>query len=243
MRAARKGCDKVVVSLFVNPTQFGPGEDLEQYPRQLEDDLRMAAEVGVDVVFAPGAGEMYAPDHRTWVDVEGLDRVLCGASRAGHFRGVATVVAKLFHLVRPDVAFFGRKDYQQSVVIRRMVFDLDFGVEVRVLPTVREPDGVAMSSRNVYLTPANREKATALIQALRAGQEAFAAGETGGGEILAAIRNVLESTEGLAPEYVAVVNPDSLEPARTVDAQSVALVAARLGETRLIDNVVLGVPE
>lgn len=243
IRAARQSCDKVVVSIFLNPTQFGPHEDLDLYPRQIEKDLKLAADAGADLVFAPSAGEMYGPDHRTFVSVEGISGILCGASRPGHFRGVATVVAKLFHLVEPDVAWFGRKDYQQTVVIRRMVRDLDFPVEVRVRPTVREPEGLAMSSRNVYLDLDSRKKALALIHALRSVQEAFAEGETNGEELAARARNMIETTPDLQLEYAVVVHPDTLEAVKTAARGSVCLVAARLGETRLIDNVVLGVPE
>jgi pantoate--beta-alanine ligase len=230
----------VIVSVFVNPTQFGPEEDLERYPRQVEEDLRAASEAGADLVFAPSRDDVYAEGHRTWVTVEGLSEVLCGARRPGHFRGVTTIVAKLLNLVRPDVAFFGRKDYQQSVVIRRMVEDLDFGVEIRVLPTVREEDGLALSSRNAYLLPEEREKATQVIRALRAAQAAFAEGERRGSELAAVARAVFEGTEGLEPEYAVVVHPDTLEPVETADERSVALAAVRLGKTRLIDNVILG---
>jgi pantoate--beta-alanine ligase len=241
MRAARASCDKVVVTLFVNPTQFGPGEDLDRYPRQLEKDLRLATGEGVDVVFAPEPAEVYSPDHRTSIEVVGFDSIYCGASRPDHFRAVATVVAKLLNLARPAVAFFGQKDYQQSVVIRRMVRDLDFEAEVAVLPTVREEDGLALSSRNQYLNTSEREQAPVLYKALTAAREAFLAGEREGETLLATIRDVLESATEFVPEYAVVVHPETLEPVRVVGEDGAAvLLAGNFGATRLIDNILLG---
>jgi pantoate--beta-alanine ligase len=240
MRAARRECDLVIVSLFVNPAQFGPDEDLSSYPRRLDADLSKAAAENVDLVFAPEADAIYPAGAPTFVNVEELTDRWCGESRPGHFRGVTTVVAKLFHLVRPDVAFFGRKDYQQSVVIRRMVDDLFFPVEVRVLPTARESDGLAMSSRNAYLTAADRERATCLWRGMSAAREAFDAGERTVETLVAKVRDVLEATDGVEPEYVAIVDPDSLSPLTTVEERAVILLAVRLGGTRLIDNLVLG---
>ena len=172
VRQARAACDLVVVSVFVNPAQFSPGEDLERYPRDLVRDSRMLAEAGADVLFAPESGAIYRPGHDTWVDVPGLAAGLCGPFRPGHFRGVATVVTKLFNIVRPDIAWFGQKDAQQAALLVRMAEDLDFGVRIVVAPTVREPDGLAMSSRNAYLTPAEREAAPALYAALREAERA-----------------------------------------------------------------------
>jgi len=244
MRAARKTCDKVVVSLFVNPTQFGPGEDLQRYPLQQEKDLRLATQVGVDVVFAPEVSEIYRDGHRTWVSVEGLDSVFCGASRPEHFRGVTTIVAKLFNLMKPHVAFFGQKDYQQSVVIRQMVEDLDMGVRLAVLPTVREPDGLALSSRNLYLDAEERPQAAVLNRVLNLAAERFAAGEREVETLIAAMREILETVPAFVPEYLAIVDPRTLEPVRIVeDAGAAVLLAGQLGKTRLIDNILLGVAQ
>jgi pantoate--beta-alanine ligase len=241
IRAARAECDLVVMSLFVNPTQFGPGEDLDRYPRDEERDLRLAAEAGADLVFAPPVSEVYAPDASTAVEVTGpLTNVLDGDSaRRGpeHFRGVTTVVAKLFNLVGPDVAYFGQKDAQQAVVIRRMVRDLDFPVRVEVLPTVREADGLAMSSRNAYLEPADRERATALSRALGAAEQEALAGSLADG--LAAARRELAAA-AIEPEYLEARDAETLEPVEWLaDRPVLVLVAARVGAARLIDNVLI----
>jgi pantoate--beta-alanine ligase len=244
LRAARASCDVVVMSLFVNPTQFGEGEDLDEYPRDEERDVRLAGETGVDVVFAPAVDEVYPEGFASFVAVEGLTEVLDGdpALRgASHFRGVTTVVAKLFNLVRPDVAFFGQKDAQQAVVLRRMVRDLDFPVEIVVAPTVREPDGLALSSRNAYLSPDERERAVALSRALGAAREAAADG--GPTEpALEAGRRVLAAA-GVEPEYLEARYADDLTPAESFNGRPVLVaVAARVGPARLIDNVVVGAP-
>jgi pantoate--beta-alanine ligase len=239
IRGARECCDKVVVSLFVNPTQFGAGEDLESYPRQLDEDRVLASDAGADVVFAPSPEAMYPPGAKTWVFVEGLSEVLCGASRPTHFRGVTTIVAKLVNLVRPDFAFFGQKDFQQTVVIRRMVRDLNMGVEVRVLPTVREPDGLALSSRNRYLSAEERKRAACLFRSLSAARDAHREGERSAEALIGIVGEVLTGA-GVDPEYVAVVDAETLEPLSTVDRPGAILVAARVGPARLIDNVVLG---
>jgi pantoate--beta-alanine ligase len=220
-RAARAECDTVVVSLFVNPPQFGPTEDLARYPRDEERDARLAEEAGADVLFAPTAAEMYPPGFATWVDVEGLGGE--GAARPGHFRGVATVCLKLFNIVRPDAAYFGQKDAQQAALLRHLVRDLNLGLELRVLPTVRDPDGLALSSRNVYLAREERERALALPRALEAGQAAHAAGF----DPVTAARAALN---GLEPEYVELVD---------IEGATVLAAAAHVGATRLIDNVVL----
>jgi pantoate--beta-alanine ligase len=217
MRAARVECEQVVVSLFVNPAQFAANEDLDRYPRDEERDVRNAQEAGVDVLFIASAEEMYPPGFATWVDVEEAGGE--ASARPGHFRGVATVCLKLFNLVRPDVAFFGQKDAQQVAVLRRMVRDLDVGVHIRVLPTVRDADGLALSSRNAYLSPAERDRALALPRALEAARLAS--------DPVAAARAALN---GLEPEYVELL--------RVGDA-TLLTAAARIGETRLIDNVVL----
>jgi pantoate--beta-alanine ligase len=240
LRAARAECDVVVMSLFVNPTQFGAGEDLDRYPRDEERDLELAAEAGADIVWAPPAEEVYPGGFATHVEVEGLTEVLCGdPSRRGpeHFRGVTTVVAKLFNSVQPDVAYFGQKDAQQAVVIRRMVSDLDFPVRIEVLPTVREADGLAMSSRNAYLGPRAREQATALSRALRAAEEAAPVG--GLAAALDAARGVLGNA-GVEPEYLEARDAEDLTPVVELAGRPVLIaVAARLGGARLIDNVVV----
>jgi pantoate--beta-alanine ligase len=244
LRAARGRCDVVVMSLFVNPTQFGPGEDLATYPRDEARDAQLAREAGVDLVYAPVADEVYPEGFATAVEVGGgLTEVLEGAPEArgpGHFRGVTTVVAKLLNTVRPDVVFFGQKDAQQAVVIRRMARDLDFEVEVVVLPTVREPDGLAMSSRNAYLSDAERRRATALSRALRAAESVAASGEARVDAALAAATAELERA-GIEPEYLEARDAETLAPATSLNGRPVLLaVAARVGEARLIDNVVIG---
>lgn len=241
LRAARAECDLVVMSLFVNPTQFGPGEDLDRYPRDEERDLRLAAEAGVDIVYAPPVEAVYPEGFATQVEVDGgLTNVLDGdpARRgSGHFRGVTTVVAKLFNSVGPDVAYFGQKDAQQVAVIRRMVRDLDMPVRIEVLPTVREPDGLAMSSRNAYLDPRERERATALSRALRAAEVTArreglpAALEVASAELRAA---------GIEPEYLEARDAETLNPVAESNGRPVLIaVAAQLGEARLIDNVLI----
>ena len=243
LTAARERCDVVVMSLFVNPAQFGPGEDLEAYPRDEARDLELAAEAGVDLVYAPSATEVYPAGFSTSVEVAGLTEVLDGdPQRRGpeHFRGVTTVVAKLFNAVGPELAFFGQKDAQQAVVIRRMARDLDFPVEIVVVPTVREPDGLAMSSRNAYLDPAERERAAALSRALRAAERAVEAGETSTEPALAAARAELAAA-GIEPEYLEARDAEDLTPARNFNGRPILVaVAARVGPARLIDNVVIG---
>jgi pantoate--beta-alanine ligase len=244
LRAARERCDVVVMSLFVNPAQFGPGEDLATYPRDEARDLALAEANGVDVVFAPPLEEIYPERFATTVEVGGgLTDVLDGAPEQrgpGHFRGVTTVVAKLFNVVRPDVAYFGQKDAQQAVVIRRMVRDLDFAVEIEVLPTVREPDGLAMSSRNAYLSPEDRERALALSRALRAAESAAESGETRTEAVLAAARAALDGA-GIEAEYLEARDAGTLTPAASLNGRPVLIaVAARVGPARLIDNTVIG---
>ena len=244
LRTARERCDVVVLSLFVNPAQFGPGEDLAGYPRDEGRDLELASQGGADLVFAPSATEVYPDGFATAVDVEGgLTDVLCGApDRRGpeHFRGVTTVVAKLFNIVHPDLAFFGQKDAQQALVLRRMARDLDFPVEIVVLPTVREADGLAMSSRNAHLTPDDRRRAVALRRALQAAEEAAAAGTEETSAALAAARGELEAA-GIEPEYLEARDAESLLPAQSFDGRPVLVaVAARVGDARLIDNTIIG---
>jgi pantoate--beta-alanine ligase len=237
MRAARDRCDEVVVSLFVNPAQFEETADLAAYPRDEARDAAEAAELGVDVLFAPPAEEVYPPGFATAVRVEGLADVLEGAHRgAGHFAGVCTVVAKLLNVVTPDVAFFGQKDAQQVAVVRRMVRDLDLPVALDVVPTVREADGLAMSSRNRRLDPGERDRALALSRALRAAERAVTAGERDAAVIERSARGAMG---GVEPEYLALVDPDSFEPVQQVNGRVLVAVAARIGATRLIDNTLV----
>jgi pantoate--beta-alanine ligase len=243
LEAARERCELVVMSLFVNPAQFQPGEDLDAYPRDEQRDLELAEARGVDLVFAPAVDQVYPSGFATSVEVEGgLTAVLDGdPSRRGpaHFRGVTTVVAKLFNAVGPQLAFFGQKDAQQAVVIRRMTRDLDFPVEIVVVPTVREPDGLAMSSRNAYLGPAERERAAALSRALRAAQTAVAEGERETEAVLAAAREELAAA-GIEPEYLEARDAEDLAPVRSFNGRPVLVaLAARVGQARLIDNVVI----
>jgi pantoate--beta-alanine ligase len=244
LRAARERSDVVVMSLFVNPAQFGAGEDIESYPRDEAHDARLAQDAGVDLFYAPAVEEIYPDGFATAVTVDGgLTDVLCGApQRRGpaHFRGVTTVVAKLLNSVAPDVAFFGQKDAQQAIVIRRMVLDLDFPVEIHVLPTVREPDGLAMSSRNAYLDADERERATGLIRALRAAEAVAESGETRAQAALDAALAELERA-GIEPEYLEARDAQTLAPAESLNGRRVLVaVAARVGRVRLIDNLVIG---
>jgi pantoate--beta-alanine ligase len=242
MRGARADNDVVVVSLFVNPAQFGPGEDLDSYPRDEARDSELAEREGVDVLFAPPVEEVYPGGFATTVSVDRLTTVLDGdpARRGqGHFDGVATVVTKLFNMVQPDRAYFGQKDAQQAVVIKRLVRDLDIPVQVEVLPTVREADGLAMSSRNVYLSPDERERALALSRALDAAQREVAAGRRDAEAVLAAARKELDARD-VEPEYLELRSADDLSPAQRVNGRTLLAVAARVGRARLIDNTVLG---
>jgi len=243
IRRARESCELVVVSLFVNPTQFADGEDLDTYPQDEERDAQLAEAQGVDVLWAPSSDEMYPEGFATAVEVdERLTGVLDGdPARRGpsHFRGVTTVVAKLFNCVQPDVAFFGQKDGQQAVIVRRMTGDLDFPVEIEVLPTVREEDGLAMSSRNAYLDEAERERAKALSRALRAAADAAEGGERSAGAIVAAATEELRSA-GIEPEYVEARDAEDLSPVAELNGRPVLIaVAARVGGARLIDNVIV----
>jgi len=244
LRAARRRCDVVVMSLFVNPAQFGPGEDLDSYPRNEARDAELAERAGVDLIYAPPVDEVYPEGFATGVEVGGgLTKVLDGEPNqrgTGHFRGVTTMVAKLLNSVAPDLVFFGQKDAQQAIVIQRMVRDLDFPVEVDVLPTVREPDGLAMSSRNAYLTPEERRRAAALIRALRAAESVAESGETRPQVALDAARAELEWA-GIEPEYLEAREADGLAPAESLNGRPVLVaVAARVGRARLIDNLVIG---
>jgi pantoate--beta-alanine ligase len=245
LREARRRADDggrrglALATIFVNPTQFGPGEDLSSYPRDLAGDLATCAEAGIDLVLAPpDPALVFAPGHQTWVDVEQASQGLCGASRPGHFRGVATVVAKLFNLTRPHLAIFGEKDWQQLAVIRAMVRELAFGVEIVGMPIVREPDGLARSSRNAYLRPEQRQAALALSRALLEARDAVAAGRRQAAGLAATARARLTAA-GARIDYVEVVHPLTLQPVAEAVPGSVMLLAAFIGTTRLIDNLVL----
>ncbi len=239
VRAARARCGVVVVSIFVNPTQFGPNEDFSKYPRTFERDCKLLEAERVDFVFAPSVEEMYPKGATTWVTVEGLSEKLCGRSRTGHFRGVTTVVAKLFHAVAPDYAFFGQKDAAQATIIRSMVRDLDFGVEIMVCPIVRESDGLAMSSRNAYLDPAQRKSAAVLYRALMRIQTLADKGERSAARLMDEGKSVLAEQPGIRLDYLAIVHPETLDPVADISRGALVAVAAFVGTTRLIDNLVL----
>ncbi len=239
VRAARNSCGIVAASIFVNPTQFGPNEDLAKYPRSFERDRQLLEKEGVELLFAPPVEEMYPAGTVTWVNVEGLSEMLDGRSRPGHFRGVTTVVAKLFHIVEPDAAFFGQKDAAQVAIIRRMVRDLNFAVEIVVVPIVREPDGLAMSSRNAYLDLQQRKQALALSRSVMLVKELARQGERSAARLIAAAREELATEPAVRLDYFEIVNPETLGPVEDVSCGALAAVAAFVGTTRLIDNVLI----
>lgn len=242
MRTARSENDVVIASIFVNPTQFGPKEDLARYPRDQEGDQRKCEAAGVEYLFLPTPQEMYPETPSVFVTVEGIMDVLEGAVRPGHFRGVATVVAKLFNIVKPHRVYFGQKDFQQCVVIKRMVKGLNLDVQVIVMPTVRELDGLAMSSRNSYLSPEQRSQATELYRALKAGEELIRAGLVEPEKVRQKMRAVLLTVEGIQIDYAEVADPDTLAPLDAMQERIVLLIAAKIGTTRLIDNLVITKP-
>lgn len=237
--AARRAGDFVVATIFVNPTQFAPHEDFERYPRSLDADLSALRSASADVVFVPERAEVYRPQHATFVDVGAVAEPLEGRARPGHFRGVATVVLKLFNLATPDRAYFGQKDYQQILVVRQMVGDLDLPIEIRVCPTVREADGLAMSSRNVYLSADERRQATLLYRSLCCAAELVKSGERDAARVEEAMRDCFTSAPQVTIDYLAVVDGESLQPLSVIDRPALAAVAARVGKTRLIDNEIL----
>jgi len=241
VRHARARADVVILTIFVNPTQFGPNEDLSRYPRDEAGDLAKARPAGIDVAFCPPASAMYPAGAQTFVEVRELQQPMCGASRPGHFAGVATIVSKLFHITQPHLAVFGEKDYQQLAIIRRMVRDLDFGIEIASVPIVREPDGLALSSRNAYLSAEQRRAALALSRGLAAAEAAFRAGERSPAALLAAARAPIEAEPLARIDYVELRDADELTPFQvTVDRRAVLALAVFVGATRLIDNRVLG---
>jgi pantoate--beta-alanine ligase len=232
-------CQRTVATIFVNPTQFGPTEDFGRYPRNLEQDVALLA--GADLVFAPSVEEIYPTGHATFVEVDGVSRQWEGAIRPTHFRGVATVVLKLFNLAPVDVAYFGQKDYQQTVVIRQMVADLNVPIEIRVCPTVRELDGLALSSRNAYLSPDERRRALVLSRSLRHAKDLIAAGQRDPKSVTTAMKSLFSETAGVTLDYAALVDPDTIEEVNQLRGRVVAIVAARVGATRLIDNEIIEV--
>jgi len=239
IRAARASCQVVAASIFVNPTQFGPNEDLAKYPRPFERDRELLEKEGVDLLFAPSGEEMYPGGAATWVTVEELSGKLDGRSRPGHFRGVTTIVAKLFHAVEPDAAFFGQKDAAQAAIIRRMVRDLNFPVEIVVCPIVREPDGLAMSSRNAYLDPLQRKQALVLQRSLMLVKQMAGGGKYDAAQLVAAAKELVVGEPGVRLDYFEIVDPDSLDPVNDLSKGALGAVAAFVGTTRLIDNILL----
>jgi pantoate--beta-alanine ligase len=243
VKAARRKADTVVVSIFVNPLQFGPREDLSAYPRDLAGDLAKLGELGVAVAFTPEAAEVFPPGHRTHVEVEDLSTRLCGRARPTHFRGVATVVAKLFAIVQPHHAWFGQKDYQQLLIVRKMVRDLNLEVEIFDVPTVRDADGLALSSRNAYLTPEQRPAALALQQALHVAARVIAKGERSAAKIISNVREVIRAQPGAEIEYISICHPETLHELDTVEVRTLIALAVRVGRARLIDNALIDLRE
>ncbi|HUU52966.1 MAG TPA: pantoate--beta-alanine ligase [Candidatus Heimdallarchaeota archaeon] len=243
VKASLKGADCTVVSIFVNPTQFGPKEDLEEYPRDLARDSRLLEELGVDFQFCPDYTEMYPPDYKTYVEVEDLQDKWEGLSRPGHFRGVCTVVLKLFNIVRPDVAFFGQKDAQQAIVLKRMVSDFNLDVRIEVMPTVREEDGLALSSRNVYLNPEQRQAALCLSRSLNEAVSKIRLGERRTAPLMERMREIIDGEDLAKLDYIAIVDTDSLGPLKEIKKEALIALAVYFGSVRLIDNIMVPAEE
>lgn len=241
IEAAVEQCDFVVVSIFVNPTQFCPGEDFEKYPRPVDADLQIFRESGVDVVFTPTTQQMYGKNNLTWVTVEKLTEPLCGKFRPGHFRGVTTVCAKLFNIVAPDLAYFGQKDAQQAIVIKKMVADLNMPLHIVICPTVRHQDGLAVSSRNQYLTEQQRKDATLIYKALQKCREMIDSGATDTKSVIGEMCQILDSSPAINIEYASVVDAETLQPVDPIDGKILAALAVKIGNARLIDNILLDV--
>jgi pantoate--beta-alanine ligase len=241
IEAAAKKCDFVVVSIFVNPTQFGPGEDFEKYPRPLKADLEICRKAGVDVVFAPSPQQMYPGENLTWVNVEKLTEQLCGQFRPGHFGGVTTVCAKLFNIVAPDIAFFGQKDAQQAIVIKRMVTDLNMPLKIVVCPTVRQADGLAVSSRNQYLTRQQKKNAPLIYKSLQKCQKLIEDGVADSKTIINQMRKILQQAPSIKIEYISIVDADTLQELKKITGKVLTAVAVKIGPTRLIDNILVDV--
>lgn len=238
VQKARSECGYVVVSIFVNPTQFGPTEDFSKYPRTLEDDIKLCAAMGADCIFAPAVEEMYPERNLSWVDVEKLSEGLCGASRPGHFRGVTTVCTKLFHIVLPDIAYFGQKDAQQAAVLCRMVSDLNFPMQIKVCPIIREADGLAMSSRNRYLSADDRRRAVCLYQALCLCKQQVEKGIVSVSDLTEQMAGILTAAGG-TPDYISIVDAKSLQSLQVIDRDALVAIACRVGPARLIDNMLI----
>ncbi|MHC4423127.1 MAG: pantoate--beta-alanine ligase [Planctomycetota bacterium] len=241
IEAAAKQCDFVIVSIFVNPTQFVPGEDYEKYPRPIDEDLDICRKTGVDVVFVPTKEQMYDKENLTWVNVEKLTEPLCGRFRPGHFRGVTTICAKLFNIIEPDVAFLGQKDAQQAIVIKRMVADLNMLLEIVICPTVRQPDGLAVSSRNQYLSEKQKKDATYVYKSLQKCREMIDTGITDSRKIITQMRKILQQATSIKIQYASIVDSETLEAIDHIDRQVLAAVAVRIGSARLIDNILVDV--
>ncbi len=239
IRKARKDTDYVIVSIFVNPAQFGPKEDFKRYPRAIKRDLMLCEKEGADIIFTPEAKEMYPKDYATYVSVEKITDKLCGASRPGHFRGVSTVVAKLFNITMPDVAYFGQKDAQQAIIIKRMADDLNMSVEIKVMPVVREKDGLAMSSRNVYLNRKERGRAQSIYKSLKSAKELFNEGERDSKKIINKIKRVINNQPDAKIDYAAIVDAKDLRDIKKISGEALVAVAVKIGKTRLIDNIIL----
>lgn len=241
IKAARKECDFVVVSIYVNPIQFGAGEDFEEYPRDLTRDAQLSQEVGVDLIFAPSDRAMYPGGYATFVEVKRLTEGLCGKNRPGHFKGVTTVVTKLFNLVEPHKSYFGQKDAQQALVLKKMVEDLNMNMELKIMPTLREPDGLAMSSRNSYLSPEEREAGQALFKSLSRAEKMIVQGIRESKEIIFHVRQILQKEDLLDIEYIEIVDTKNLERIGKLQGEVLIALAARVGKTRLIDNIMVEV--
>jgi pantoate--beta-alanine ligase len=239
MRTAKQQCDLVVVSIYVNPTQFGPNEDFSKYPRDLDRDFRLAEEVGVETVFVPFDKKIYPEGYKTYVQVEELSGKLCGKSRPGHFRGVATIVTKLINIVQPDVLYLGQKDAQQAILLQKMVYDLNINTKVVVVPTIRESDGLAMSSRNKYLNPEERQQATVLHQSLQLAKSIISSGEKESDKIIDAMQDMIRKQPNAKIDYIAIVDPETLEDIPVIEKHVLIAVAVFIGKTRLIDNIII----
>jgi len=237
---ARKENDIVVVSIFVNPAQFGPGEDLKKYPRSLKKDIESCRKLGVDLLFLPDKNDMYPEGYSTFINVDNLSDVLCGASRPGHFRGVSTVVAKLLNIVRPDVLYLGQKDAQQAIIISRMIKDLNYSVKVKVMPTVRHEDGLALSSRNAYLSKNERAAAVVLFKALQLAEFLIGNGQRNSSRIISRMRQLIEKNKLARIDYIAIVEPEQLKEIKRVEPGCLVVLAVKIGKTRLIDNTIIG---
>jgi pantoate--beta-alanine ligase len=239
IRESKRITGKTVVSIFVNPAQFGPKEDYHKYPRDIEGDANKCRETGTDLLFLPSVEDIYPKGHRTYVDVEGLSDKLCGRSRPKHFRGVATIVTKLFNIIRPDNAFFGQKDYQQALIIRQLAIDLNLGVDIIVMPTIRETDGLAMSSRNAYLNPVEREAATIVYRSLGLAEEMIRSGEISAKEVKARVQAFINIEASIKIEYISISDPGNLEDIEVIAGDVLVAIAVWIGKTRLIDNIIV----